>query len=193
MVPTNDQRKSENVNHRRMGSTWVIALMAIVGASCATNATTASHRTTAPAPPATTTATTGVSTTTRAVSVGHAQTTTGPTGQSLTVTAGKPEPIGYSVGGPPGSWVVGFILTDVGPGTFGWVPSAQVTLIDSSGRVNSPQVETAATTATGKPAIVAVGQQLRALLIFVLAPGAHPKTASFSPFGTSVAPTQWSA
>ena len=192
MAPTNDQRKSENVNHRRMRSAWVIALMAIAGASCATNATTATHGTTAP--PATTTVTTGVSTTTHsAVSVGHAQTATGPTGQSLTVTAGKPEPIGYSVGGPPGSWVVGFILTDVGPGTFGWVPSAQVTLIDSSGRVNSPQVETAATTATGKPAIVAVGQQLRALLIFVLAPGAHPKTASFSPFGTSVAPTQWSA
>jgi hypothetical protein len=177
-----------------MGSAWVVALMAIAGASCATNAATASHGTTTPAPPATTTATTGVSTSTHsAVSVGHAQTATSPTGQSLTVTAGKPEPVGYSVGGPPGSWVVGFILTDVGPGTFGWVPSAQVTLVDSSGRVNSPQVETTATTATGKPAIVAVGQQLRVLLIFVLATGAHPKTASFAPFGTSVAPTQWSA
>jgi hypothetical protein len=111
----------------------------------------------------------------------------------VTATAGKPAPIGYTVGGPPGSWVVGFIVTNVGPGTFGWVPSAQVTLIDSSGRVNSPQVETTATTATGKPAMIAVGQQLRALLIFVLAPGAKPKTANFAPFGTSVAPTQWSA
>jgi hypothetical protein len=88
---------------------------------------------------------------------------------------------------------MGFILNNLGPGTFGWVPSAQVTLIDSSGTASSPRVEATATTTTGKPAIVAVGQQLRVLLIFVLAPGAKPKTASFAPFGTSVAPIQWSA
>jgi hypothetical protein len=124
---------------------------------------------------------------------GQAQTASSPAGQQLTVLAGKPEHIGYSVGGPPGSWAMSFTIKNLGPGTFGWDPSVQVTLADSSGTVSSPQVSAAATTTTGKPAIMAVGQQLPVLLVFVLDPGTQPETASFAPFGTSVAPTKWAA
>jgi hypothetical protein len=195
-VTESDDRKSENVKHRRAASVCVVGVMAIIAASCSSNS--ASNETTSSIPQATTTTTppaTGVSTTTaqNAQSFGHIQTVTGPAGQKLTAIAGTPQHIGYSVGGPPGSWAMGFTIKNLGPGTFGWDPSAQVTLADSSGRVSSPQVSAAAVTTTGKPATLAVGQQLPVLLVFVLGSGAQPKTASFSPFGTSVAPVKWSS
>lgn len=100
---------------------------------------------------------------------------------------------GYSVGGPPGSWAMGFIVKNLGPATFGWNPSAQVTLVDSSGNSNAPRVAATATATLGKPVTVAVGQQIAVLLVFVLSPGAQPKIASFSPFGPSIAPLEWNA
>jgi hypothetical protein len=191
-----DEGKSENMKQGRLASACVVGLVAIIGASCSSNGSNASSGTTSSAPHATsstTSSTTSVSTTTapNTSRFGSAQTVTGPTGQQLTATAGKPEPSGYSVGGPPGSWAMGFIVKNLGPGTFAWNPSAQVTLVDSSAKSNAPQVAATATATTGKPVTVAVGQQIPVLLVFVLTPRTQPKTATFSPFGTSVAPTQW--
>ena len=187
------------MKHRRVAGACVVSLVAIVGANCGSSGPTSSSGTTSSAPQASTTTTTST-TTNVSTSVaqgsppfGSAQTVTSPSGQKVTGTAGKPGPIGYSVGGPPGSWAMGFSVGNPGPGTFAWNPSAQVTMVDSSGKNNTPRVATTATTTTGKPTTIAVGQKLAVLLIFVLTPGAHPKSVTFAPFGTSVALTQWSA
>jgi hypothetical protein len=192
-----DERKSENVKRGRLKSAFVVGLVVIIGASCSSNGSSASNGTASSAPHAsssTTSPITSTSTTAAGTSeFGTAQTATGPAGQQLTVTAGKPVHTGYAVGGPPGSWAMGVIVKNLGPGPFGWNPSAQVTLVDSSGRSNAPRVAATATATTGKPVTVAVGQQIPVLLIFVLGPGAQPRSASFSPFGTSVAPLEWSS
>jgi hypothetical protein len=86
---------------------------------------------------------------------------------------------------------MGIIVKNLGPGSFEWNPSAQVTLVDSSGSSNPPRVSATATATLGEPLTVAVGQRIAVLLIFVLGSGAQPKTATFSPFGTSVAPLEW--
>jgi len=179
----------------RPASACVIGLVVIIGASCSSGGSNASSGTTSSAPHATSSTTSPITSTSTTASstsrFGTHQTATGPAGQQLTVTAGKPVHTGYSVGGPPGSWAMGFIVKNLGPGTFGWNPSTQVTLVDSSGKSNAPRVTATATATLGKPVTVAVGQQIPVLLVFVLGPGAQPETASFSPFGTSVAPIKW--
>jgi hypothetical protein len=85
---------------------------------------------------------------------------------------------------------VGFIITNSGPGTFDNDPASQVTLVDDKGKSYGPIPGPAPT--TGKAATMTVGQQLRILLYFELAPGATPVSVSFAPFAPSVAPLRWS-
>jgi hypothetical protein len=108
----------------------------------------------------------------------------------ITAVAGKPGHTGAELGGPPGSWYMGLIVTNVGPGTFQSVPATQVSLVLTNGKSYAPKPLVSAT--TGEPATMAAGQQLRIILIFVLPKGAQPQTALYAPFGPGVAPLKWS-
>ena len=170
----------------RVACLGLVAVMAIVGASCSSNGATT------PGTAQTTTTTTAVASATTvagAPSVGTAATATGPGRQELQVTAGKPTHTGALIGGPAGSWLLGFILTNSGPAPFDSVPASQITIVDSAGKTHAPIAGNLPT--TGKPTTLAVGQQVRMLLLFELAPGATPVTIGFAPFGSSVAPIHW--
>ncbi len=169
----------------------MVGVVAIIGVSCASNTSNDSDKSsTAVAHVASTTPSSVASS---AQPFGHHQTATGPGGQGVTALAGTPERVGYTVNGPPGSWAMGMTIKNLGPGSFGWDPATQITLLDSSGKNNAPLVSSAAIATTGKPTTVAAGQQIPVVLVFVLASGVKPKRASFAPFGPSITPIQWSS
>ncbi len=165
-----------------------IALVALLAAGCSSGGQSAP--TTAVTVPHVTTTSASTTTVPGEIAVGHAQTTTGPGGQQLSVTAGQPQRDGVAVGGPVGSWEMGFILTNDGPGTFASDPASQVALMDNKGKSYAPIPESTPT--TGQAATMASGQQLRILLYFELAKGATPASVSYAPFGPSVAAIRWS-
>jgi hypothetical protein len=86
---------------------------------------------------------------------------------------------------------LGVIVENVGPGAYQLDPASQVTVVGSSGTSYAPTIGASATATTGKPTTVAVGQEVRDLLIFVLPSGTTPKAVEVAPFGPSVAAVRW--
>jgi hypothetical protein len=187
------EREDFTVTVRRLTGACIVSLVALVGASCSSGGSDASNQqstTTAPAP---TTTAAGSPTTTaqNAVSTGTHQTTSSPSGEKLSVVAGTPEHVGASVGGPPGSWEMGFVVENTGTNAYPLAPRAQVTMVASSGTSYPPALDQVNTAGTGAPTTVAAGQQARVLLVFALPSGTTPTSVVFVPFGTSVAPLRW--
>ncbi len=113
----------------------------------------------------------------------------GPGGQKVTVLVGDPGHLGYEVGGPPGSWEMGLIITNQGPGPFPSDPSTQLALVDGAGKAYAPKA--GVTTTTGKAQTVAAGQRAETLLIIVLPAGTKPTAVTYTPFGTSGPTLRW--
>src|ERR1019366_5652485 len=93
-----------------------VGLVAISGVSCSSNGTASPKPTTPQVHHGATTSTSPTTTVSGEVSAGHTQTATGPAGQRLRVTAGVPQKNGVAVGGPVGSWVMGFVVENMRPG-----------------------------------------------------------------------------
>jgi hypothetical protein len=164
---------------QRLACVCLVGVVALVGTSCATHGTASPLRH-GNAPSASSPSTSVASES----SVGSQQTATGPSGQKVTATATKPDHTGQGLGGPPGSWAMGLTVENIGPGVYQPAPASQV-LIDTAGKSYRPVKVTPATAA------LAVGQQARVLLYFVLAPGATPKAVDFAPFGSSAPSLRW--
>jgi hypothetical protein len=98
---------------------------------------------------------------------------------------------GVVVGGPAGSWLVGLVVVNQGPGAFQSIPASQITVVDSSGNSHAPLV--LSTPTTGRPTTLAVGAQIRMVLAFVLPTGTTPRTVTFAPFGSTATVLQWAA
>jgi hypothetical protein len=165
-------------------------MAAILVASCSSNSATAPSTTRAPSAPPTT-ATPTLSTIAGQAAPGTTQSATGSSGQKVSGTPTTAEHFGAQVGGPAGSWLVGLVVVNQGPGAFQSVPASQVTVMDSSGTSHAPLVMS--TPETGMPTALAVGAQLRMVLVFVLPAGVTPRTVTFAPFGSAAASLQWAA
>lgn len=99
------------------------------------------------------------------------------------------------MGGPPGSWLVGFIVTNAGTVPFSWDSGSQVIVIDSEGRSHDPVPPASLkfrTSATIGAATIAAAQTLRPILVFVLPATATPTTAVVAPFGPTGPKLRWS-
>jgi hypothetical protein len=167
-----------------------MAVAAVLMASCSSNSAPAPSTTTAPSAPPTT-ATPALSTIAGQPAPGTTQSATGPSGQKVSGTPTTAEHIGAEVGGPAGSWLVGLVVVNQGPGAFQSIPASQVTVVDSSGKSHAPLVMS--TPETGMPTSLAVGGQLRMVLVYVLPAGVTPRTVTFAPFASPVPALQWAA
>jgi len=179
---------------RRLSAGCLVALVVLIGTSCSSGGTAPQDQHGPTTTTTTTTTTTAASTTTTsgvAASGGTTQSATGPSGQMLTITAGDPQHQGASLGGPPGSWALGLIVKNVGPGAYQLDPASQVTVVAGSGTSYAHTVGAAATATTGRPTTLAAGQEVRDLLIFVLPSGSTPKTVVVAPFGPTAAALHW--
>jgi hypothetical protein len=164
----------------RLAGVCLVGLVAIVGASCSSHSP-ASTPTTTGAP----TSTSSTASVGDATSVGHQQSASGPSGQRISATATRPDHTGPELGGPPGSWVTGLVVENLGPASYQPSPLTEVTLVDASGKHYAPIKITPGATAIGS------GQQERMLLYFVLTSGVQPTAVEFAPFGSSETTIRW--
>ena len=169
---------------RRLVGAFAAGLVGFVGVSCSSNGATSPGRGGTPSTAISTTTTTD-----SGPSVGSLQTAMNPAGEKVSAVAGMPQATGEALGGPKGSWVMGFVVDNIGPSDFQLTPSSQVSVVDDTGRTYAAVA--GRTTTTGQPTSVAVGRQVQTLLYFLLAPGAKPRTVDFAPFGSSVPPLRW--
>ena len=176
---------------RRLVLLCTLGLAAMATASCSSGTTAPPHVTATTAPVASPTTTTPATTTTVPAPghVGTTQVAVGPGGQKVSALAGNPGHQGYEVGGPLGSWYMGVIVTNEGPGVFQTEPASQLAIVDTAGKSYAPQEKT--TTSTGKPTALPVGQEARMILIVVLPSGATPAAITFAPFGPSGTTLRW--
>jgi hypothetical protein len=161
--------------------------MALTGAGCTSGTMPAAvaHVTT------TTTTAPILSTASTPGGAGTSQTATGATGQRVTATPTHPGRQGLQFGGPPGSWDLGLIVENMGPGVFQSVPASQIALVDASGRSYAPVVMD--TALTGLPSALPATGQLRMLLVFPLPAGDTPVAVTFVPVGASGPTLHWTA
>jgi hypothetical protein len=175
---------------RRMAWVCSVGLLAAGVTGCTsggtTTATTAGASGTTSIPATTEPPTTTIS---GAAAPGTPQTATGPSGQKVTGTPTAVQHHGALFAGPPGSWALGLVVDNAGPGSFQSVPASQLALVDASGHRYPPLAK--ATPQTGQAAPLAAGSEFRMLLIFVLPAGVTPSSVQFSPFGNSSPALQW--
>ncbi len=129
---------------------------------------------------------------------GTPQTATAASGQQVNAAPTVVQHNGALLTGPAGSWDLGLVVNNVGPGSFQSVPVSQVTLIDSSGQSHAPIIQpnpppVKDTPQLGIPATLPVGGQVRMLLFFMLPAGTTPRIVTYSPFGAAVPALRWSA
>ncbi len=164
-----------------------LPLMALVTTACSSSGTTTSTTTSSGGIP--TTAAAPTTTLPGTLGPGTPQTATGPSAQKITATPTNATHHGALVGGPPGSWVVGLVVSNGGPGPFTSTPSTQVALVSASGQQYHPVSGT--TPQTGGPTALPVGGQVRMLLFFTLPDGGTPTAVVFTPFGTAAPALRW--
>jgi len=172
---------------RRLALLSILSLLVLVAAGCSSGGTSSPTTASAGGVPTTTVAPT--TTMPGTVGPGTPQTATAPSGQKVTGTPTDVTHHGALLTGPPGSWVVGLVVDNAGPGPFASVPATQVALIGSSGQQFAPVA--ASTPQTGGPTTLPEGGQVRMLLFFMLPNGVTPTTVVFSPFGTQVPALHW--
>jgi len=178
---------------RRIACGLVVCFGALIGAGCSSGGTSAP--TTTGGIPFPTTSTTNPATATTLpgaplVGKGSLQTVTDPAGQKLTAGVGAPTPNGVLAAGPPNSWVMVFVITNLGPGPFQSTPTTQITLRDASGKSYAPTPWKLPV--MGQPQLITDGQQWKMLLYFVMSYTTKPRSLTWAPFGPSVAPLRWS-
>ncbi len=176
-----------NTVMRRLVLVGSLGLLMVVTAACSSSGTATSTTSSGGGIPTTTVAPT--TTLPGTVGPGTPQTATGPTGQKVTGTPTNVTHHGALLAGPPGSWVLGLVVDNAGPGPFTSTPSTQVALIGSSGQQYPPVAGT--TPQTGGPSTLPVGGQVRILLFFTLPDGVTPTTVAFTPFSTGAPALHW--
>jgi hypothetical protein len=175
-----------------------MGLLLVAAAGCSSGGTTAATSTTAGAPVIPTTTVAPTTTLPGTIGPGTLQSATSPSGQKVTATPTVVQQLGAYLTGPRGSWDLGIVVDNVGPGPFQSVPISQVAVIDSSGQSVAPFIEahpppSKATPQLGMPTTLAVGGEVRMLLFFVLPTGSRPITVTFAPFGSAVPALRWNA
>ncbi len=169
----------------------VLALVSLLGAACSSGSGSTATTTT------TTTSASASSSTNvpGSLAAGTPQTAVGPAGQKLVLSATRALHEGPVFGGPPGSWGVGFVVTNTGSAPVSWNPRSQITFVDSQGGDHNPVAQQSSSfrnsTAFGAPTTIAVGQTLRPILPFSLPTNATPTTAVAAPFGPSGPTLRW--
>jgi hypothetical protein len=186
----------------RAGLRWrplrpILALVfvSLLGAACSSGSGSSTTTTTSAPTTTSTTSTTGSTSQAGSLPAGTQQTAVGPGGQRVVVSATKANSQGRIVGGPPGSWIVGFVVTNTGTASFAWDPSSQVTVIDTSGGRLAPVAQQNASFRSspsfGAPTTIAAGRTLRPIIPFSFPAGATPTTAVVAPFGPSGPSLRW--
>lgn len=177
---------------RRITWVLVVCLGALIGAGCSSGGTstaTTSSDATLPIPSTTNPSTATTLPGAPLVGKGSLQTATDPAGQKLTAGVGQPTPNGNLISGPPNSWAMVFVITNVGSSPFQSTPQTQITLTDASGKSYAPVPWKIPL--MGQPMLIAAGQQWKMILFFQMPRTAEPRSLTWAPFGSSVTPLRW--
>jgi hypothetical protein len=182
-------------HHRRIALAALLALVASIAAGCSSGGSTSGGRHSTTTAPATSSPSTGgVSSTTPPAGVAAPGTklpASSSSGQQVVISATRAAHEGVIFGGPPGSWAVGFEVTNMGPGPFASDPPRQIVLLDRAGDSYVPlQIKTSPDSA---PTTLASGQQMSMILVFVLPSSGQPAITELTPFAPSGPTLKWSA
>ena len=172
---------------------WAVAAMGVAAAGCSSDSGTAGGQ------PATSTSTTPAPSTTGppvtavpgSVAPGTKQPATGPSGQTVTISATRATQEGPVFGGPRGSWALGIQIYNTGTAPFTFVSSAQSVLIDSAGGHLAPTATKSSP--AGTATVVPAGQNAGVIDVFVVPVGATPASIQVTPFLPTGPTLLWSA
>jgi len=172
---------------------WALAGVGIAGAGCSSDSGTAGGQpaTSTSATPATSTTGSPVTAVPGSVAPGTKQLATGPSGQTVTISATRATQEGPVFGGPKDSWALGIQIYNTGTAPFTFMSSSQSVLIDSAGGRLAPAPTKSSP--AGTPTVVAAGQNSGVIEVFIVPAGATPASIQVTPFSPSGPTLLWNA
>jgi hypothetical protein len=175
-----------------MLAAWAVAAVGVVAAGCSSGSGTADGQATSTsAIPTTSTTDTPVTDVPGSVAPGTKQLATGPSGQTVTISATRATQEGPVFGGPKYSWALGIQIYNTGTAPFTFISSSQSVLIDSAGGHLAPAPTKSSP--AGTPTVVAAGQSSGVIDVFIVPVGATPASIQVTPFLPSGPTLLWNA